>query len=84
MSGASHRIRRLEREVQLLRALVHSSPTAKLAEQLVAEAEGRCQKRLRRVRKKLLLVCHPDKCGNLTRKQLSELFTRTVSQILDT
>ena len=80
--SAEH-IARLEREVRLLRTLVHSSPTAKLAEQLIAEAEARCAKRLRRARKKLLLASHEDKVGRMTKKELSSYFNQVVREIMN-
>ena len=75
---SADRVARLEREVAALRALVRATPTSRLAEQLVAEADARCQKKLRRARKKLLLACHSDKTSTLSSKQLSERFTRAV------
>ena len=70
------RVRELEQEVIRLRRLVHVG-----TEKLVAEAEARGIKKLKRAKKTLLLVCHPDKCGGSSRKELSEHFTRAVNQI---
>ena len=71
------RVKELEAEVAKLRKLVHVG-----TENLVAEAEKRGIKKLKRAKKTLLLVCHPDKCGGSSRKELSEHFTRAVNQIL--
>ena len=71
------RVRELERQVKLLRGLLHASSAGTMD---VVEMSG--TKRLKRARKRLLLACHPDKCENLTRKELSERFTREVHDIL--
>ena len=71
------RVRALEREIIQLRKLVHSS-----SEKLVADTEARCEKRLRRVRKKLLLASHPDKNISKSSKQLSESFNRVVREVM--
>ena len=82
MSGASHaHIRRLEREVAALRELLHSSSSAHSAQRLVEEANARCEKRLKRARKKLLLAAHPDKTRGLDSKSISEYFTRVVQDL---
>ena len=79
---SAKRIAQLEREIRLLRTFVHTSPTARLAEQLVSEADARSsQKKLRRARKKLLLACHSDKTSGLSSKLLSERFTRAVLEL---
>lgn len=78
---SAKRIAQLEREILLLRTFIHTSPTARLAEQLVSEADARSQKKLRRARKKLLLACHSDKTSGLSSKQLSERFTRAVLEL---
>lgn len=78
---SAKRIAQLEREILLLRTFIHTSPTARLAEQLVSEAHLASQKKLRRARKKLLLVCHSDKTSGLSSKQLSERFTRAVLEL---
>ena len=81
MTSVTH-VDRLEREVKLLRALLHAS-SASSAQRLVAEAEASSLKRLKRARKRLLLACHPDKCEKLSRKELSEHFTREVVAIMN-
>ena len=72
------RVRELERQVKLLRGLLHASSAGTMMD--AVEMSG--TKRLKRARKRLLLACHPDKCENLTRKELSERFTREVHAIL--
>ena len=79
---ADNRLLRLEREVALLRKLLHASSAARVAEQLVADADARCEKRLRRVRKKLLLLSHPDKTTGLTAKEVSNRFNEGVRLIM--
>ena len=79
---ADDRLHRLEREVALLRKLLHASSTARVAEQLVADADARCEKRLRRARKKLLLASHPDKTIGLSSKEVSSRFNQVVREIL--
>ena len=83
MSGSSHHthIRRLEREVAALRELLHTSSSTHSAERLVAEERSRCEKRLKRARKKLLLAAHPDKTRGLDSKSISEYFTRVVQEL---
>ena len=76
MSDAA-RVRGLERQVKLRRGLLDAWSTGTMD---VVEMSG--TKRLKRARKRLLLACHPDKCENLTRKELSERFTREVQDIL--
>ena len=79
---ADNRLLRLEREVVLLRKLVHTSSAARAAEQLVTDANARCEKRLRRIRKKLLLLSHPDKTTGLTAKEVSNRFNEAVREVL--
>ena len=79
---ADDRLRRLEKEVVVLRKLLHASSAARVAEQLVADADARCERRLRRVRKKLLLASHPDKTTGLTAKEISSRFNQVVREIL--
>ena len=79
---ADEHVRRLEAEVRMLRKLLHASSTARAAEQLAAEADARCEKRLRRARKKLLLASHPDKTTGLTAKEISSRFNQVVREIL--
>ena len=79
---ADEHVRRLEKEVAVLRKLLHTSSTARVAEQLAAEADARCERRLRRVRKKLLLASHPDKTTGLTAKEISSRFNQVVREIL--
>jgi hypothetical protein len=76
------RLRRLEKEVTLLRKLVHASSASRTAEQLVLEAEARCERRLRRVRKKLLLASHPDKLVGKSKDELAARFNQVVREIL--
>ena len=71
------RVAELERELASLRRLVRGS-----TQQLVAEAESRGIKKLKRAKKTLLLVCHPDKTCGISHKELSEHFTRAVNEIL--
>ena len=70
-------MRELEIEVKKLRKLVHSSTEA-----LVAAEKARCDKRLRRVRKKLLLATHPDKTISKSSKEISESFNRIVRELM--
>ena len=70
------RVRELELELVRLRKLVHTS-----TEELVAEAEARCEKRLKRVRKRLLLASHPDKTISKSSKEISESFNRIVREV---
>ena len=65
-----------------LRKLVHASSAARAAEQLVAEADTRCEKRLKRVRKKLLLASHPDKLVGKSKDELAARFNQVVREIL--
>ena len=74
---SDERIRDLEREIASLRRLVRGS-----TQQLVAEAESRGIKKLKRVKKTLLLVCHPDKTNGISHTELSGYFTRAVNEIL--
>ena len=73
------RIRRLEREVRQLRDLVHASPSARAAAERTSRERVRFGKTIRKLRKRLLLAAHPDKTQGLRAKELSELFTRTVT-----
>ena len=74
------RIRRLEREVRQLRDLVHASPSARAAAERTSRERVRFGKTIRKLRKRLLLAAHPDKTQGLRAKELSELFTRTVTE----
>ena len=76
------RTERLEREVEMLRALLRSSTQGQLAEQLAADAERRCTKRLRRVRKRLLLASHTDKIAKYDKTQLANHFNLAVREML--
>ena len=78
---ADDRLHRLEREVALLRKLLHASSTARVAEQLVADADARCVKRLKRVRKKLLLASHPDKLVGKSKDELAARFNQVVREV---
>ena len=82
MSSDPH-VQRLKHEIELLRALIHASSKAQAAETLVKEAEARCEKRLKRARKKLLLASHPDKTASMDRKELSSHFNRAVREIMN-
>ena len=73
------RIRRLEREVRQLRDLVHASPNARAAAERTSRERVRFGKTIRKLRKRLLLAAHPDKTQGLRAKELSELFTRTIT-----
>ncbi len=75
-------VRRLEQEVRYLRKLVHASSASRTAEQLVLEAEARCERKLRRARKKLLLLSHPDKTSGMTAKEVSNRFNEAVRLIM--
>ena len=75
-------IRRLEKEVLLLRKLLRASSATRAAEQLVADADARCERRLRRVRKKLLLASHPDKLVGKSKDELAARFNQVVREIL--
>ena len=79
---ADDRLHRLEKEVVVLRKLLHASSAARVAEQLVAEADARCEKRLKRVRKKLLLASHPDKLVGKSKDELAARFNQVVREIL--
>ena len=76
------RIELLEREVEMLRALLRSSTQGQLAEQLAADAERRCPKRLRRVRKRLLLASHTDKIAKYDKTQRANHFNLAVREML--
>jgi hypothetical protein len=76
------RIELLEREVEMLRALLRSSTQGQLAEQLAADAERRCTKRLRRVRKRLLLASHTDKVAKYNKTELANHINLVVREIL--
>ena len=79
---SAEEVRRLEREVAALRQIIHAVPARRVAEEMVAAAEYRCEKKLRRARKRLLLACHPDKTMNMgSKKEFSEHFTRVVQSI---
>ena len=79
---ADDRLRRLEKEVLLLRKLLRASSATRAAEQLVADADARCERRLRRVRKKLLLLSHPDKTRGMTTTEVSNRFNEAVRLIM--
>ena len=79
---AEEHVRRLEQEVRYLRKLVHASSASRTAEQLVLEAEARCERKLRRARKKLLLLSHPDKTSGMTAKEVSNRFNEAVRLIM--
>ena len=81
MSGASHRIHRLEREVAALRELLHSSSSAHSAQRLVEEANARCEKRLKRARKKAPPRLASRQNEGLDSKAISEYFTRVVQEL---
>ena len=70
------RVRELELELVRLRKLVHTS-----TEELVAAEKARCEKRLKRVRKRLLLASHPDKTISKSSKEISESFNRIVREV---
>ena len=78
---ADEHVRRLEKEVVVLRKLLHTSSTARVAEQLAAEADARCEKRLRRARKKLLLASHPDKLVGKSKDELAARFNQVVREV---
>ena len=78
---AEEHVRRLEQEVRYLRKLVHASSESRTAEQLVLEAEARCERRLRRVRKKLLLASHPDKLVGKSKDELAARFNQVVREV---
>ena len=74
-------VRRLEAEVRVLRKLLHASSAARAAELLVADADARCEKRLKRVRKKLLLASHPDKLVGKSKDELATRFNQVVREV---
>ena len=78
---ADEHVRRMEAEVRVLRKLLHASSTARVAEQLAAEADARCERRLRRVRKKLLLASHPDKLVGKSKDELAARFNQVVREV---